>query len=102
MKKFGFDLVQNKCGDGKDFLIHRARGNDYKVETNNIPLDTQNGILMMNTCKVEFTKQQHLEVKKHIQGDTGAKGRKPIFYFEITKSRKMEVCPLLMLNEGTC
>jgi hypothetical protein len=44
MKRFGFDLVQSMKGDEKDYLVHRASGDDYKVQTN-IPLFTENGIL---------------------------------------------------------
>jgi hypothetical protein len=34
MKNFGFDLVQNKNGDGQDFLVHRSRQNDFQSATN--------------------------------------------------------------------
>ncbi len=54
MKRFGFDLVQNMKGDEVDYLVHRASGEDYKVQTN-IPLITENGILLMATCGVDFT-----------------------------------------------
>ncbi len=53
MKKFGFNLVQNKDGDGKDYLVHQSRG-PKKHQRTLIPLITQNGILMLMTTRVDF------------------------------------------------
>jgi hypothetical protein len=54
MKKFGFDLVQNKNGDGQDFLVHRFKCDDYHSVAH-LPLMTKDGILLMKTCEVQFT-----------------------------------------------
>jgi hypothetical protein len=98
MKRFGFDSVQNMKGDGVDYLVHRASGDDYKVQTN-IPLITENRILLMATCGVYFTTQQHNDVKEYVKNMTPDDKDGNLFYFEIVKNREM--CPVLVMNEGT-
>jgi hypothetical protein len=53
-------------GDGQDFLSHRSKSDDY-LKATHLPLITSNGILLMKTCEVKFTKQQIGEVKKHVK-----------------------------------
>ncbi len=101
MKNFGFDLVQNMNGDGQDFLVHRSRSDDYQKATH-LPLITRNGILLMKTCEVQFTKQQKAEVKKHVKRmSMDEKEGNLFYYFEMVKSRKIEISPVLVMNEGT-
>jgi hypothetical protein len=56
MKKFGFDLVQNKNGDGQDFLVYRSKSDQFQKATN-LPLITKDGILLMKTWEVKFSEQ---------------------------------------------
>jgi hypothetical protein len=99
MKRFGFDLVQNKHGDGRDFLVHRAKGKNFNEETN-IPLITQNGILMLETCPVNFTKKQTEDIKKYVQGMTNEEKDGNLFYFEIVNRKAPQICPVMIMNEG--
>jgi hypothetical protein len=100
MKKFGFDLVQNKNGDGQDFLVYRSKSDQFQKATN-LPLITKDGILLMKTWEVKFSDQQKAEVKKHVKGMSMDQREGNLFYFEIVKSRKIEVCPVLIMNEGS-
>ena len=95
MKKFGFDLMQNKNGDGRDFLVHHGKGSNSKRKTN-IPLITQNGILMLMTIVVDFTRQQKDEVKKYIKSMKNEEKDGNLFHF----SKKMKICPVLIMNEA--
>jgi hypothetical protein len=99
IKRFGFDLVQNKLGDGRDFLVHRSRGTNYTKETN-IPLITQNGILMLETCKVNFNKMQKDAIRTHVQGMTNEEKDGNLFYFEIINNKQSKISPVLVMNEG--
>jgi hypothetical protein len=98
MKRFGFGLVQNKYG-GRYFLVHRAKANNFKEEMN-IPLITQNGILMLETCKVNFTKKQIEDIKKYVQGMTNEEKDGNLFYFEIVNRKEPQKCPVMIMNEG--
>jgi hypothetical protein len=100
MKKFGFDLVQNKNGDGQDFLVHRSRSDDY-LNVTHIPLITRDGILLMKTCEVNFTNQQKSEVKMHVKRMSEDEKEGNLFYFEIVKSRRIEKSPVLIMNEAS-
>ena len=66
MKKFGFDLIQYKNGDGQDFLVYRSKSDQFQKATN-LPLITKDGILLMKTWEVKFSEQQKAEVKKHVK-----------------------------------
>jgi hypothetical protein len=100
MKKFGFGLVQNKNGDGQDFLVYRSKSDQFQKATN-LPLITKDGILLMKTWEVNFTEQQKAEVKKHVKGMSMDQREGNLFYFEIVKSRKIEIRPVLIMNEGS-
>ncbi len=95
MKRFGFDLVQNKSGDGKDFLVHRQRGNNYLTQTN-IPLVTQNGILLLPTYPANFTEGQKKDIRLYVHNMTDDQKEGMLFHFKVNK-----VCPVLIMNEGT-
>jgi hypothetical protein len=82
MKKFGFDLVQNKNGDGQDFLVYRSKSDQFQKATN-LPLITKDGILLMRTWEVNFSEQQKAEVKKHVKGMSMDQREGNLFYFEI-------------------
>jgi hypothetical protein len=87
-------------GDGVDYLVHRASGEDYKVQTN-IPLITENGILLMATCGVDFTTQQHNDVKQYVRNMTPDDRDGNLFYFEIVNKKRDEAHPVLIMNEGS-
>ncbi len=55
MKAFGFNLVQNKKGDGVDYLIYKDQKSCGEL---NIPIKTKGGILLLKTLKIEFTDSQ--------------------------------------------
>jgi hypothetical protein len=96
MKKFvGFDLVQNKSGDGKDFLVHRHRGNNYQTQTN-IPLVTQNGIMLLQTFPANFTTKQKKDIRQYVMNMSDDQKEGMLFRVKIDKVR-----PVLIMNEGT-
>ncbi len=63
-------------------------------------LITRDGILLMKTCEVNFTKQQKSEVKMHVKRMSEDEKERNLFYFEIVKSMRMEISPVLIMNEG--
>ena len=52
MKGVGFDLVQNKYGDGDDFLVYRTQSGKGNAKDTVIPLQTDDGILVLDTLPV--------------------------------------------------
>jgi hypothetical protein len=54
MKAVGFDLVQNKYGDGEDFLVYRNQSENEDGKDTVIPLKTDDGILVLNTIKISL------------------------------------------------
>ena len=95
MKSFGFNLVQNKDGDGRDFLVYRSVGTRNDNVTC-IPLTTLEGILMLETTRLKFTAKQR-ELADHYINSLCDKGEGDhLFHFETPKD-----CPVLIMNEGT-
>ena len=88
-------LVQNKSGDGKDFLVYRQRGNNYQTQTN-IPLVTQSGILLLPTYPANFTEKQKNDIRLYVTNMSDGQQEGMLFHFKINK-----VCPVLIMNEGT-
>jgi hypothetical protein len=53
MKSFGFNLMQNLDGDGKDYLVYRpSDGRNDNIAL--IPLTTRDGILMLKIAKLKL------------------------------------------------
>ncbi len=84
MKRFGFDLVQNKSGDGKDFLVYRQRGNNYQTQTN-IPLVTQSGILLLPTYPANFTEKQKNDIRLYVTNMSDGQQEGMLFHFKSAK-----------------
>ena len=66
MKSFGFNLMQNLDGDGKDYLVYRPT-DGRKDNISLIPLTTRDGILMLKTEKLKFTNKHKIQVNDYIK-----------------------------------
>jgi hypothetical protein len=94
MKSFGFNLMQNLDGDGKDYLVYRPPdGRQDNIAL--IPLTTRDGILMLKTEKLKFTSKHKNQVNDYIRSLCKGKGLDYLFHFETNK-----FCPVLVMNEG--
>jgi hypothetical protein len=97
MKAVGFNLVQNKNGDGDDFLVYGNQKQHEDGSVTVIPLLTDDGILVLKTLKVDLT---NLRVKQQVdayilellQDDSVGE-----HLFHVTKDN---VCPVYVINEG--
>ncbi len=66
MKSFGFNLMQNLDGDGKDYLVYKLpRGGNENISL--IPLTTRDGILMLKTKQLKFTNKHKDMVNNYIK-----------------------------------
>jgi hypothetical protein len=97
MKDFGFNLVQNKDGDGKDFLIYRSPGGENGNKAL-IPLATIDGILMLRTRKLNLTAKNKILVNEYVMSlckTSAVAERDHLFHFGNEKA-----CSVLIMNEG--
>jgi hypothetical protein len=97
MKTFGFNLVQNKDGDGMDYLVYTSVSGENRTEAI-IPLTTLDGILMLKTMTLEFTQRQQEMIIQHVKSickNEHNGGIDYLFHFQ-----KGKVCPVLIMNEG--
>jgi hypothetical protein len=97
MKGVGFDLVQNKYGDGDDFLVYRTQSGKGNAKDTVIPLQTDDGILVLDTLPVSLNEpRQKQQVDAYIlellQKDSVGE-----HLFHMTKDN---VCPVFVINEG--
>jgi hypothetical protein len=93
MKAFGFNLVQNKKGDGVDYLVYKDQKSFGEL---NIPLKTKGGILLLKTLKIEFTESQRREVILYARQINTGEIDDHLFHFKM-----QNVCPVLVMNEAT-
>jgi len=93
MKAFGFNLVQNKMGDGVDYLVYK---NQMSGGESNIPLITKGGILLLKTLKTEFTKYQRKEAIRYARQINAGEVDAHLFRFELEHAH-----PVLIMNEAT-
>ena len=97
MKAVGFDLVQNKYGDGEDFLVYRNQSGKIDGNDTVIPLKTDDGILVLETIKVSLNDpRQKQQVDAYIL-ELLQKDSEGEHLFHITKDH---VCPVFVINEG--
>ncbi len=66
MKSFGFNLVQDLNGDGRDYLVYKPSGGRNR-NISMIPLTTKDGILMLKTKQLNFNHKHKDMVKKYIR-----------------------------------
>jgi hypothetical protein len=97
MKSFGFNLMQNLDGDGKDYLVYKPSGwRNQNVSM--IPLTTMDGILMLKTQQLHFTHKHREMVNRYIRSlcksELGS-DLDYLFHFETNK-----FCPVLIMNEA--
>ncbi len=93
MKTFGFNLVQNKDGDGMDYLVYTPASSVNGREAI-IPLTTLDGILMLKTMTLKFTQRQQEMIIQHVKSICNNEhngGIDYLFHFQ-----KGKVCPVLM------
>ena len=98
MKSFGFNLMQDLDGDGKDYLVYKPPGGSNR-NISMIPLTTKDGILMLKTRHLDFTKKHKVMVDEYIKSlCTNGIGSEMdyLFHFETNKS-----CPVLIMNEAS-
>jgi hypothetical protein len=97
MKAVGFDLVQNKYGDGDDFLVYRNQSGKGNAKDTVIPLQTDDGILVLDTLPVSLSEHRQKQlvdayILELLQQDSEGE-----HLFHMTKDN---VCPVFVINEG--
>jgi hypothetical protein len=98
MKEFGFNLIQNKDGDGRDVLLYHSNFSDNKNDSI-IPLVTLDGILVLKTIQLDFKGKYKKVVNDYILDLCSKESHSSSDYlFHLEKGKH---CSTLIMNEGT-